>query len=108
MKLRKIGRISHLSKSGFLVVSGKDIPKIGVDVYNRKLEKVGYVYDIIGPVKTPFILIRPKDRGVLKRPISDELFVVEGEDHGKGKGKGKGGRKGKRGRGKRNRKGRSH
>ncbi|WP_457548897.1 H/ACA ribonucleoprotein complex subunit GAR1 [Archaeoglobus sp.] len=106
MRLKKIGKVSHVSKSGFIVVKAKEIPKIGSEVCNRKLEKVGYVYDIIGPIKSPFILIRPKDRKMLKK-FDDELFVVEGgEDYGR-KGEGKGGRKGKgerKGRGKRGRK----
>jgi RNA-binding protein len=97
-----------VSKSGFIVVlAGKELPKVGSEVYNRKMEKVGYVYDIIGPVKSPFILIRPKSRDVLKRMIKEDLFVLGGDAHGKGKGEGKGGRKGKRGRGKRDRKRRS-
>lgn len=95
MKLKKIGKVSHVSKSGFIVVKAKEIPKIGSEVCNRKLERIGYVYDIIGPVKSPFILIRPKDRKLLKR-IEDELFVVEGGDDYGGKGEGKGGGKGER------------
>jgi RNA-binding protein len=107
MKLKKIGTVSHVSKSGFIVVKAKELPKIGSEVCNRRLEKIGYVYDIIGPVNSPFILIRPKDKKVLKR-FDDELFViVGGEDYGKGEGKGdrkgKGEGKGKR-RGKRDRK----
>lgn len=102
MKLKKIGNISHMSKSGFIVVKAKNVPKIGSEVCNRKLEKIGHVYDIIGPVNSPFILIRPRDKNVFKR-MEDELFVIErGEDYGR-KGEGKGGRKGK-GRGKRGRK----
>lgn len=93
MKVKRIGKISHVSKSGFIVVKAEELPKIGSEVCNRRLESVGYVYDIIGPVNSPFILIRPKR--VLRR-FDDDLFViVGGDDHGKGKGEGKGGRKGK-------------
>ena len=109
MKLRKIGRVSHVSKSGFVVAIAdpKNLPKVGSEVYTRKMEKIGFVYDIIGPTKSPFILIKPK-REVLKRVILDDLFVMGGEAHA-GSGEGKGGRKGKRkgGRKERNRKRRS-
>jgi rRNA processing protein Gar1 len=67
------------------------------------MEKIGYVYDIIGPTKSPFILIKPrKDMKV----VEEELFVVNVHAGGrKGKGSRKG--KGKRGRIKGDRKGRN-
>ena len=101
MKIKKIGKVSHVSKSGFIIVKAKELPKVGSEVCNRKLEKIGYVYDMIGPVNSPFILIRPKDKVVLRR-FDDELFVIGGDDHGEGKGEGKGGRK-RRGKGSRKR-----
>jgi len=87
--LRKLGKVWNVSKSGFIVVQAdsKNIPKLGLDVVNRKMNKVGYIYDIIGPVKTPFILVKPYE-GVLEKSIPDELFVVKA--YGRG---GEGGRK---------------
>jgi rRNA processing protein Gar1 len=37
------------------------------------MDKIGNVYDIIGPTKSPFVLIKPKK--VLKE-IFEDLFVV--------------------------------
>jgi rRNA processing protein Gar1 len=110
MKLRKIGRVSHVSKSGFIVAIAdpKNLPRVGSEVYTRKMERIGFVYDIIGPTKSPFVLIKPK-RDILKRKVLDELFVVVGEAHAGGR-EGKGSRKGerKRGRKERDRKRRNH
>ena len=99
MKLRKIGKVSHISKSGFVVVVAdpKNLPKIGSEVYTRKMESIGFVYDIIGPTKSPFVLVKPK-KEVLSKVSLEELFVVGG-DSDVGGGKGKGGRKGGKGKG---------
>jgi len=104
MKLRKLGR-GHPSRSNIIVPADpKNLPGIGMEVVTRKMEKIGYVYDIIGPVKSPFVVVRPVGKDVIKKIIIDELFVVS--DYA-GSGKGKGSRKkgvGKRSRKKGNRK----
>jgi len=54
------------------------LPRIGVDVVNGKMRKVGYVYDIIGPVNSPFAVIRVENRKDIEKFVFDELFVVVG------------------------------
>ncbi len=101
-KLRELGKVKHLSRSGMLVVSvnPKQLPKLGAEVVTRKMEKIGFVYDIIGPTSSPFALVKPYR---LDKIVLEDLFVVI--DYGGGReGKGKGGRKGEGGRKKGNRK----
>ncbi len=73
--LKKIGNVMHLSKTGNIIVSADpgNLPSIGQEVFNRKMEKVGFVYDIIGSVGSPYVVIRPYRRSV---PDEDNLFVV--------------------------------
>ncbi|RLI73060.1 hypothetical protein DRO97_08200 [Archaeoglobales archaeon] len=98
--LRKLGKVKHISHSGLIVVSGiKNLPKVGSEVVDRRMGKIGFVYDIIGPTKSPFVLIKPKGR--LDKIILDELFVVVSHA-GSRKGKGERKRKGKGNRKKRN------
>ncbi len=91
-KLRGIGKVSHASRSGLLVVplDKNNIPKIGDKVVTRKMELVGVIYDIIGPVSSPYALIKPNNN--IKKIIFGELFVVT-EYGGGRKGKGERGRK---------------
>jgi rRNA processing protein Gar1 len=99
IKLRRIGSVTHISRSGFIVakVEPDNLPEIGSDVFTNRAEVIGNVYDIIGSTKTPFALIKPKDKN-LEKIIDKELFV--GYAHaGNRKGKGsrkKGNRKGSR------------
>ncbi|WP_202318848.1 H/ACA ribonucleoprotein complex subunit GAR1 [Archaeoglobus neptunius] len=103
-KLRELGKVKHISKSGMLVIALNPayIPKIGDKVVTRKMEYVGVVNDIIGPVSSPYALVRPKNS---EKIIFEDLFVVK-EYGGSRKGSGKGSRKG--GRKKGNRKGGGH
>jgi RNA-binding protein len=59
--LALLGSVLHLSKSNKLVAKSlsKSIPKIGDSVYDGKGRVIGLVYDIIGPVSSPYILIKP-------------------------------------------------
>ncbi|MCS7143792.1 MAG: hypothetical protein NZ879_02085 [Archaeoglobaceae archaeon] len=86
-----LGKPEKLSKSGMLLVriQPTNLPKIGEKVVTRKMEQVGVVYDIIGPIISPYALIKPN------KVVYEDLFVVR--EHGRSrKGSGKGSRKGSR------------
>jgi RNA-binding protein len=58
--MRKLGRVLHLTKSGHLIVASEisEIPRQNLEVFDDKLKVVGKIYDIIGPIKSPFISIK--------------------------------------------------
>lgn len=59
--MRRLGKVLHLSKSGSLIVKleSTELPKVGVEVCNSKLEKVGFVSSVLGPVKAPYLSVQP-------------------------------------------------
>ncbi|TDA28263.1 MAG: hypothetical protein DSO00_05940 [Archaeoglobi archaeon] len=83
-----LGKPEKISKSGMLLVPIKptNLPKIGEKVVTRKMEQIGIVYDIIGPVISPYALIKPV------KVVYEDMFVVR-EYGGSRKGSGKGSRK---------------
>jgi RNA-binding protein len=88
--LREAGIVRNITNR-FVVVraNAQSLPKVGSQVLNKRMENVGFIYDVIGPVKSPFLLIKP-EKGV-KLNIAEKLFV-KGDDNGrsrKGKGSGK-------------------
>jgi rRNA processing protein Gar1 len=59
--LRRLGKVLHLSKSGNLLLRLEQypVPIIGAQVCDYKLRNVGVVNNILGPVKTPYISVKP-------------------------------------------------
>ncbi len=58
--MKKLGKVLHVTKSGHLIVASEvsEIPHQNLEVFDDKLKVVGKIYDIIGPVKSPFISIK--------------------------------------------------
>jgi len=57
--LQKLGRVITLTPSQNLVVKTEKAPKIGSSVVDDNLKDVGRVFDIIGPVTSPYAIVRP-------------------------------------------------
>ncbi len=59
--LLRLGKILHLSNSRSLIVKCDEarFTKMGTKACDSKLEEIGRVHDIFGPVSSPYLLIRP-------------------------------------------------
>lgn len=74
--MKRIGRVSHLSNSGKLVLRTKHEERVGVKVLNDELKTVGMIVDVFGPVDHPYISVRP----VIHDPetyVGKFLYVLE-------------------------------
>jgi len=60
--LQRLGRVSNLTPSQNIVVKLDKIPKIGTPVVDENLKTVGKVFDIIGPVSSPYAVVKPTVR----------------------------------------------
>lgn len=56
--MRVLGRVRVVSKNKNLIVEASEKPRIGAKVYDEKMALVGFVYDIIGPVNSPFVVVK--------------------------------------------------
>ncbi len=59
--MRRLGKVMHLSKSRSLIVK-LDEPafvKLGTKVLDSKLREIGRVNDLLGPVSSPYVALRP-------------------------------------------------
>ncbi|HYA77594.1 MAG TPA: Gar1/Naf1 family protein [Verrucomicrobiae bacterium] len=61
-RLQKLGRVRALTPSKNMVVKTEEAPKIGSEVVDESLNVVGKVFDIIGPVSTPYAVVKPTVR----------------------------------------------
>jgi len=57
--LHELGRVLHLSRNKNLITRTITPPQIGMTVVDRKHQKVGTVKDVFGPVKNPYVSVKP-------------------------------------------------
>ena len=57
--MQKLGRVINLTPSQNLVVKTEKAPKIGSAVVDESLKTIGKVFDVIGPVTSPYAVVRP-------------------------------------------------
>jgi RNA-binding protein len=59
MCLQRLGKVLHVTPSQNIVVKTDKTPKIGSAVVNENLKIVGKIFDVIGPVASPYAVVKP-------------------------------------------------
>ena len=57
--MQRIGPVLHISPSRNIIVKIEKTPRIGETVVDENLRIVGKVFDMLGPVSSPYVTIRP-------------------------------------------------
>ncbi len=73
--MQRLGRVVSVTPSQNLVVKTEKTPKIGSSVVDESLKTVGRVFDIIGPVTSPYAIVKPTIRGPEKL-TSKQLYLL--------------------------------
>jgi len=76
--LQRLGQVLHISPSRNVIVKVENLPKIGQTVVDENLKPVGKVFDIFGPVTSPYVAIKSTIREIEKLN-SKTLYVVPSE-----------------------------
>jgi RNA-binding protein len=73
--LQRLGRVVNLTPSRSIIIKTEKPPKIGSEVVDENLNVVGKIFDIIGPVSSPYAIIKPtvKDPSVL---VNKPLYLL--------------------------------
>jgi RNA-binding protein len=66
--------VLHLTPSGNIIVKIENLPKIGENVVDENLKTVGKVFDILGPVSSPYAAVKPETQET-KRLANKVLYV---------------------------------
>lgn len=79
MKLRKLGKVLHVSKRGSLILRTEKTPPVGPDtvVMNKKAEEIGSILDVFGPVKSPYVSVRPKEKSGMDEYVGQTLYFFK-------------------------------
>lgn len=72
----KLGYYLHKTPSGKLIVkiSSKNPPKLGSKVVNSRGNLLGVVTDVIGPVNSPYAVIKPLTNNLSLNQL-EEVYV---------------------------------
>ncbi|HLN44122.1 MAG TPA: Gar1/Naf1 family protein [Candidatus Sulfotelmatobacter sp.] len=73
--MQRLGRVVNVTPSQNLVVKTERAPKIGSSVVDESLKTVGRVFDIIGPVTSPYAVVKPTIREPEKL-TSKQLYLL--------------------------------
>jgi len=57
--LQRLGKVLSVTPSQSIVLKIDKPPKLGASVVDENLKIVGKVFDIIGPVSSPYAIVRP-------------------------------------------------
>ena len=83
MDLQRLGRVINVTPSQNIIVKAEKAPKIGSVVVDENLKTVGRVFDVIGPVPTPYAVVRP----VVKEPgnLANKQLYLSDSERGRGR-----------------------
>jgi len=76
--LQRLGKVLHISPNRNIIVKVENIPKIGEKVVDENLKPVGRIFDIFGPVSSPYVAVKPVDQN-LGKSACKMLYVFPSE-----------------------------
>jgi len=72
--LQRLGRVLSVTPSQNVVVRTEKPPKMNATVVDENLKVVGRVFDVIGPVASPYAVVRPSVKNPEKL-TNKQLYV---------------------------------
>jgi len=56
--LRRLGKPLHITPRGNAIIQVNFAPRIGSKVVTKEMKEVGQVFDVFGPVKSPYVSVK--------------------------------------------------
>ncbi|MGQ9719911.1 MAG: H/ACA ribonucleoprotein complex subunit GAR1 [Candidatus Jordarchaeum sp.] len=72
--MRRLGKPLHQTPRGDLILRVNFTPRIGSKVVNKEMREVGQIFDIFGPVKTPYVSVKPQVEPKIAEKLVDEVL----------------------------------
>jgi RNA-binding protein len=75
--LRRLGTVLHISHRGSIIVRTEKVPPVGNKsiVLDKRAQEIGTIIDVFGPVKSPYVAIRPKKELDIKKLVGQVLYM---------------------------------
>jgi RNA-binding protein len=75
--MKKLGKILHISNRGRIILRSHQTPALGLSVFSSDKKKVGFVHDVFGPSKDPYVSVkfRAVNSKNVENSVGDTLYV---------------------------------
>jgi len=80
--MKRLGVVENLSYDGTVLIRSDFAPPYGAAVVDRKGTALGTVMKVFGPVKQPFIALRPAGKPAMGL-LGTEVYLSQGNSYGK-------------------------
>jgi RNA-binding protein len=80
--LHRIGYVLHVSNTKNMILKADNIPHIGDKVANEKLKSVGTVFDVFGPISSPYVAVKPHIQSP-KQLVNQVLYAIPSKERRK-------------------------
>ncbi|MGY5872975.1 MAG: Gar1/Naf1 family protein [Candidatus Thorarchaeota archaeon] len=77
--MRRLGKVLHISNRGSIIIRTEKTPPVGSKsvVMDKKAQEVGTIVDVFGPVKFPYIAIKPIRGYDPKKLVGQMLYLYK-------------------------------
>lgn len=77
--MKRLGKVLHISKRGSIILRTDKTPPTGRDavVVDKKVRKIGTIQDVFGPVKNPYVAIRPFSKTINDSIVGQTLYLYK-------------------------------
>lgn len=81
--MQRLGRALHISPNRNVIIKVEAVPKIGEKVVDENLKPVGKVFDVFGPISSPYVAVKP----TIQKPekLTNKVLYVLPSKRRKGK-----------------------
>ncbi|OYT32293.1 MAG: hypothetical protein B6U94_00455 [Thermofilum sp. ex4484_79] len=75
--MMRLGRILTVTRNKNAIVRIKGKIDIGLKVYDEKMREIGFIADIIGPVKSPYAVIKVNTSKISLNSLMGKIVYVK-------------------------------
>lgn len=75
--MRRLGKVLHISNRGSIIIRTEKTPPVGNTsvVMDKNAQEVGAIIDVFGPVKFPYVAIKP-NRGYDPQKLVGQMLYL--------------------------------
>jgi RNA-binding protein len=78
-RIKTAGKVVNFSNKGNIILRGRDAPRIGSLIVDKRSNKIGKLIRITGPVSSPYLILSPRtdDPDLLRNILGKDLYISE-------------------------------